>query len=139
MLPAIRVNAEERERKLEMNPEVKTLWTAGLRSGEFEQGTDVLTKDGKDCCLGVLCKLGIRAGIKVEVFTGEGGTVIYDGEDSYLPQSIMDWAGLDDSNPEVFYRDSDGDECNMSLSELNDSDQFDGRYGRIPDLIDAQL
>lgn len=119
-----------------MNQEVKTLWTAGLRSGEFEQGYGQLTKDGKDCCLGVLCKLGIRAGIKVEVFTGQDGIVYYDRQGQYLPRSIMDWAGLDSNDPEVFYRDADRD---VSLSELNDTDEHDGRYGRIPDLIDAQL
>lgn len=124
-----------------MNPEVKSLWTAGLRSGEFEQGYGQLTKDGKDCCLGVLCKLGIRAGIQMEVFTGEGGTVIYDGEDSYLPQKIMEWAGLGNGNydPEITYVDEDGDELTDGLSAVNDDVENDGRYGRIPDLIDAQL
>lgn len=122
-----------------MNPEVKTLWTAGLRSGEFEQGEGLLTKDGKDCCLGVLCKLGIRAGIQMEVFTGEDGAVTYDGEDSYLPRKIMEWAGLDSSDPKVTYTDEDGYEATHELAVLNDEYENDGRYGRIPDLIDAQL
>ena len=40
-----------------MNKEVKARWLAALRSGEFEQGRGVLEKNGKFCCLGVLCKV----------------------------------------------------------------------------------
>jgi hypothetical protein len=32
-------------------------WLTSLRSGEFEQGQCALNKDGKYCCLGVLCEI----------------------------------------------------------------------------------
>ena len=32
-------------------------WLAALRSGAFEQGVGNLSRDNKDCCLGVFCKL----------------------------------------------------------------------------------
>lgn len=125
-----------------MNPEIKALWTAGLRSDEFTKGEEYLTRDGKDCCLGVLCKLAIRAGVEVEVFTGSDGIVYYDHASTTLPQSVMDWAGLDDSNPTVVYgRDEDDDEdLSDGLGYVNDEIEVNVEgYGRIPDLIDAQL
>lgn len=38
-----------------MLDELKTAWVGALRSGEYTQGRDFLEKDGKFCCLGVLC------------------------------------------------------------------------------------
>ena len=38
-----------------MDPAIKKKWVAALRSGEYEQGQGYLQKDGKFCCLGVLC------------------------------------------------------------------------------------
>lgn len=38
-----------------MKQEVKDRWTTALRSGQYEQGQGQLKKDGKFCCLGVLC------------------------------------------------------------------------------------
>lgn len=39
-----------------MNPNAKA-WADALESGNYEQGTDWLEKDGKLCCLGVACRL----------------------------------------------------------------------------------
>lgn len=40
-----------------MNKEIKELWVQALRSGEYVQGTGFLNKDGRFCCLGVLCEV----------------------------------------------------------------------------------
>lgn len=32
-------------------------WVKALRSGDYEQGQDYLCRDGKFCCLGVLCEI----------------------------------------------------------------------------------
>ena len=40
-----------------MNKDIKTLWVAALRSGDYEQAQGVLKRDGGFCCLGVLCDL----------------------------------------------------------------------------------
>lgn len=47
-----------------MNAELKSKWTAALRSGEFEQTTGILQGFSENdltkkafCCLGVLCKI----------------------------------------------------------------------------------
>lgn len=120
-----------------MNPEVKDLWTGALRSGEFEQGEGLLDKDGKQCCLGVLCILAVRAGVEVDVFTGEDGTVYYDSEGEFLPHSVMEWAGLGNCNPEVMFTE-DGTEHVNSLSYVNDEVEG-GTFELIAGLIDAQL
>lgn len=46
------------ENKEKMDPELKAKWLEALRSGKYEQGIRVLkTKEGKFCCLGVLCDI----------------------------------------------------------------------------------
>jgi len=120
-----------------MNQEVKDLWTGGLRSGEFQQGEGHLDQHGRQCCLGVLCILAIRAGVEVDVFTDVGGIVYYDGETDFLPQKVMDWAGLDHSNPEVTFTEYESEHVN-SLSYIND-EVDGGTFERIAGLIDAQL
>ena len=39
-----------------MKPEIKELWIAALRNPSNEQTTHVLEKDGRYCCLGLLCE-----------------------------------------------------------------------------------
>lgn len=92
-----------------MNPKVGLMWAEALESGEYEQGRGLLTErfpDGveRDCCLGVLCKLAIKAGVKVEVEVrptsddddaGEGGSRLeYDLNFGVPPESVARWAGL---------------------------------------------
>lgn len=40
-----------------MDAELKAKWIAALRSGEFKQTPDVLQKDDRYCCLGVLASM----------------------------------------------------------------------------------
>jgi|SRR5712671_2579910 len=40
-----------------MNADIKVKWVAALRSGKYRQGEGYLQKDGRFCCLGVLCDL----------------------------------------------------------------------------------
>ena len=120
-----------------MNQEVKTLWTGALRSGEFTQGKNYLDADGKQCCLGVLCILAVRAGVDVSVRTGLSGIVYYDDEAEFLPQSVMDWAGLGHWNPDVTFTENEHQSVE-GLGYVNDEVE-DGTFERIADLIDAQL
>lgn len=135
-----------------MLPEIKAQWVAALRSGEFLRGQGYLTRvnaDGseQDCCLGVLCKLAIKAGIPVEV-VNEATWKLYDGEAATPSLAVSAWAmgAVSDSlhyvgvsfNPMVEY---DGNR--FSVAELNDG-AFDesGKgldFNQIADLIDAQL
>jgi len=81
------------------------------------------------CCLGVLCELAVKAGaIAPATFDSASSQARYENNPSYLPDQVMQWAGLDDSNPLVGER---------SLSYANDKDKvsFDG----IADLIEQHL
>jgi len=55
-----------------MNSELKTKWLAALRSGEYEQGTgQLMTRDKKYCCLGVLAH--VAGDLKIADDKIEGG------------------------------------------------------------------
>jgi len=127
-----------------MNPEIKAQWTTRLRSGEDEQGTGALNKDGKLCCLGVLCELAVKAGIVRAVLDSGDGCTRYGSEDEQsgihagaekltLPESVQDWAGLDSENPEVGPYGGDGE---MAAAYLNDNDVT---FAQLADLIDYSL
>ena len=120
-----------------MHEPIKTQWVADLRSGEYKQGQGALHVEETDrfCCLGVLCDQAVKAGVEVvagrhESATGEFLTT-YDGVWAVLPQSVMKWAGLDSTNPDVVPVHK-----TRSLAELNDDGQT---FERIADLIEQQL
>lgn len=127
-----------------MNVDIARRWVAALRSGEYRQGRNQLTRltfDGDlDCCLGVLCKIAVADGVidpkQVEALEGE---VEYAGQAAVLPRVVMDWVGLDHTQGEVrplrSVRDvAPGDW--YRLSALND----DGKdFDYIADVIEASL
>lgn len=135
-----------------MNPDVKQTWLTALRSGNYVQGRERLVDLGTDgskkyCCLGVLCDLAVKAGVNVEVLESQYDHVVtYDHEISILPNSVMEWAGLDDCNPNVYRHtipDSDGRIVMFSLAELNDgceSFRVPARsFAEIADIIEREL
>jgi hypothetical protein len=130
-----------------MDKKIKARWVKALRSGEYKQGTGYLAKKrGSEarryCCLGVLCELAVKSGVaeRVEDHTGfdERG---YRGkgnqdefrETSLPPRSVVEWAGLERSNP--------------LLGGQNTSDHNDGTgtitrpksFDEIADLIEEYL
>lgn len=139
-----------------MNEEIKKRWIADLRSGKYEQGQGSLEKDGKYCCLGVLCLQAVEAGIAERwvisqldydyhpSYYHEDGTIRfgidYDASDSVAPACVYDWAGLEDGNPSIFY-DDDGKLPNSlasnSLAEMNDSGLYD--FNQIADVIEREF
>lgn len=46
-----------------MKKEIAEKWIAELRSGKYAQGKTYLESGGKFCCLGILCKMGVDAGV----------------------------------------------------------------------------
>lgn len=129
-----------------MNEEIKALWLAALRSGDYKQGKHVLRAGDKFCCLGVLCDLAFKAG-RVETrqlddVVNEDGEPVTTGyvdtngmiRSGVLPQSVVDWAGLNDSNPAVVVDPESG--YKSRLSSLNDA----GRpFTKIADYIEGSL
>lgn len=113
-----------------MNAEIREAWATALESGEFKQGKGTLTRvdyddSEKDCCLGVLCKLAVKAGI-ITRQVGIAGRVLYDYDEdsSVLPAAVMDWAGLTHHNPNVI----DAGGRRHSVAEFNDADEDPDSY-----------
>lgn len=105
-----------------MTPEIKQRWVAALRSGEYEQGRNFLFRNGRHCCLGVLCDL----------YTKETGIAWNPTSTQVLPVEVVRWSGVSDSNPGIDFRDHI-----RRLADINDSGDYD--FPAIADLIDKQL
>lgn len=114
-----------------MNQEIAKKWVTELRSGRYQQGTGYLRKEGKYCCLGVLCELAVADGIiSWELPRMEGGPdTIGNTKDSGLPPStVCDWAGL--KSPEGTLPDD------SYLSKLNDEGL---NFNEIAELIELNV
>ena len=121
-----------------MNPDVKEKWLEALRSGKYKQGTGALNKDGRFCCLGVLCDLFAEDddcnGAWQELdenaltFKPDGRP----GRHAFLPDAVAEWAGIEISPSDPFVSD-DNDE---TLSQLNDSGRT---FRQIADIIEEEL
>ncbi len=129
---------------LQMNPEVRTRWTARLRSGEYAQGTGLLNslEEGevrKYCCLGVLCEMAEEAGIVVgQAHPDLTSCVTYvstQDEDDYstssLPVAVQRWAGLGSDDPEL------ANKCGLYLGTCSDLNDGEMPFDQIADLIDG--
>lgn len=114
-----------------MNPQVKELWTAALRSGRFNQGFYQLAADDSYCCLGVLCEIAVQEGV-IDTATELNGEKRYGSQKTYLPQQVVDWADLESRSPQV-----EVSEGSRSLSSLNDSRFYD--FNKIANLIERNL
>lgn len=140
-----------------MNPEIKAQWVAALRSGETAaSGADAASANGSAvvyqqgagqlhnpvtnefCCLGVLCDLAVRAGVIVATERDGESYTLYDGRGAALPASVMTWAGLDSSDPELAPSKDNDEELYFwdEASELNDSGV---PFSQIADLIEWGL
>lgn len=77
-----------------LKPDVKRLWIEALRSGRYPQGRSFLNRDGRFCCLGVLCELAVEAGV---VERNQGASVSYGtfNQGTLPPDVVLAWAGID--------------------------------------------
>lgn len=147
-----------------MNPEIKALWLAALRSGDYKQGQGVL-RDGADnfCCLGVLTDLAVKAGVLEDGVVGPSGVYRYKGEfgaptEGVLIYSVAEWAGLYFHTNDSFSNEGRLDHpiivtkmvtcCSTceprekentfhSLASLNDVAKYD--FNQIADVIEEQF
>jgi hypothetical protein len=114
-----------------MNEEIKKQWVAALRSGAYKQGTGRLhdTYRGEDrfCCLGVLCDLAAREGV-VNV-RSSGPDILYDDEADVLPQSVMDWSGVESEDGRLTT-------CLPALALMNDQGTT---FAQLADEIERYL
>lgn len=108
---------------------VRKLVTA-LRSGRYTQGRDALEIGGKNCCLGVACRVATEHGLPVRVVVrGEGLAVRFDGADAFLPDSVIAWYGFSNGNPMLI---ADGTPTSASL--VNDKLEFN--FNQIADAFE---
>lgn len=130
---------------LKLEPEVKAMWVAALRSGKYTQGQGTLRleKDGvcKHCCLGVLCDLynpELWQGPTSYSSTMDGDYIRYgtpeDMQTNYPPIEVYNWAVIGGTN--LGYMQVTIDNVRLSLAGHND----EGRtFAEIADAIEAQL
>jgi uncharacterized protein YeaC (DUF1315 family) len=130
-----------------MNPEIKQKWIDALRSGKYSQGSEKLRSEQGYCCLGVLCDLYSQEQNQEWDFRGvdeENHQLMdywyFDDASEFLPESVMNWAGLSLANPPVKLDVEEEDEDPWSyqdeISNLNDSGYS---FIALADIIEAQL
>lgn len=147
---------------LYMKAEIHAKWIEELRSGKYRQGSGDLhyigysrAEDGtpapseeRFCCLGVLCEMAVEAGA-VEAEYGRSA-VAYggDGETTYLPDAVIEWAGLRYEGERqytgspveeargILISSPDGRAQSRSLAVMNDSGV---PFDEIADVIQAEV
>ena len=140
-----------------MNPEIKQKWLNALRSGEYPQARKSLRNGNGFCCLGVLCdiysketnKSWTRYDADREVYVPfdelrDKVEDLYDylhmdEEHEILPQSVMNWAGLESGSPEVEVNNDEFDGIGSLKIELVSLNDEGGTFARIADLIEKSL
>ena len=127
-----------------MNQAIKRRWLERLRSGEVEQAKGYLACADARCCLGVLCDLYIEDHLDVvwELDDDDDSAPrMLFGHCSVLPDSVVEWAGLSDSAPDVLVPEVKGHEPSANLTACNDGSTFVNRrtFAEIADIIEAQL
>ena len=101
-----------------MNADIAKQWVEALRSGDYVQGGGALRRDGKHCCLGVLCDLAVEAGVIPEPVMTDHHEFVYGGKYALLPNSVMVWSGMKTAGGA--FRNPDEPEP-FNLTGLNDS------------------
>lgn len=89
-----------------LNPNAQ-LWVDALRSGEYQQGQQVLCSIGSSgqerfCCLGVACEVMKKHGGDIRIertadWEENWEEKSYDGNHIYAPDSLMNWLKLKNS------------------------------------------
>lgn len=110
-----------------MNPEVKALWVADLRSGKHKQAQGVLRRDDAFCCLGRLCDLHQQAHPNIVWSNHPNCYSEYQDCSTVLPIDVIAWSGLNGGNPRASM---------STLSALNDSGKT---FAQIADVIEREF
>jgi hypothetical protein len=113
--------------------QVRDKWVAALRSGAYRQGRGLLRSSTDEyCCLGVLCELAVADGIidspKVQARGGSAYLYGQQREIGFLPNEVIEWAGLTNGNPII-----------GSLSATNWNDNRNAPFLEIARLVEENL
>jgi len=112
-----------------MNPQIKQKWVSALRSGDYQKTQCYLRTNNGFCCLGVLCDLYGKEDNVEWTPSGFDSAYAFQGNVGDLPSSVIEWAGLEDSNPYIIGGIG-------TLSGLNDKGFT---FNKIADLIENHL
>ena len=139
-----------------MKKDVADKWTNALRSGAYKQAKGQLRVCGEDwertpsdsafCCLGVLCDLYTQQHSQEEdAKWGLNGAVrpatwdrgeVFMGEDSHLPSSVREWAGMRSDIGLLSRTEFVGAVVAKNLVDLNDNGCS---FAVIADVIDTHV
>lgn len=116
-----------------MKEEIAKLWIADLRSGKHEQGTGLLKRGDKYCCLGRLCDISGLGSFENDIDVPLDNFISTNGElnSCVLPESVMEWAGIKSDNG-LLYPIPNYPHC-RDLTGLNDSGKT---FVEIADIIE---
>lgn len=70
------------------------LWIDELEHTRRAQGINLLGKNNKYCCLGILCLVAKNNGLKLSVETDLTGLTTFNGECAITPLAVKEWIGL---------------------------------------------
>ena len=134
-----------RLQEMKLKADIKDRWVNALRGGNYKQGKGCLLDEyGNYCCLGVLCDLYMKeTGEQVtwenqcDGFGDVTQIASFLGYTTILPETIREWAGLNEQSPSVMYTDMDGEGGYRMLSTLNDN--HDASFDELAELIEEQL
>ena len=114
-----------------MKPQIKKLWVAALRSGEYTQGIGRLrTDDNKFCCLGVLCAIHAESTPSFKVRPDPLGHLL---NRSAIPLDVTKWSGVNFSYGDHVVIDG----TSRCLSDHNDC--AGATFLQLADAIESQL
>lgn len=140
-----------------VNRERVRMLVDALRSGEYRQGTGMLLRSDRHCCLGVACDVADKNGLPLIRQELDNGMVMFalPGTPPYaptvevwrawegrvLPEAVREWYGLPNDNPDLFFRHTEEEEnpfpgrVQWEASELND--QLGLGFDTIADAFEA--
>lgn len=121
-----------------MDADLKAKWVAALRSGEYQQTTGALRKEGGYCCLGVLCDVAGATWSRGDP-NDRYWIATYNGEreEGVLPGSLARaiFGAYEHQDPRVIVYAGDRNH-KTTLSVLND----DGKtFAELANIIEEQL
>lgn len=126
-----------------MKKEIANVWSKALRSGKYKQGRAALASQREDgswsyCCLGVLCEVGKRKGVDLEILKRERGYSVrkfYSGHDTDLPPEIKNWSGME--SREGRYKNKHGSIRSLTIfNDGNNKGVVSRSFEEIADIID---
>jgi hypothetical protein len=114
-----------------MNPQIKQKWVSALRSGDYKQTQGRLHDENGFCCLGVLCDLYRKENQLEWEPSIHSDAYMFQNMVADLPLSVVEWAGVEDSNPYVYVNGGP-----FTLADFNDRGST---FNEIADVIEKQL